>query len=216
MFTGGVVGLCLLALACAPQPGAAPVATTTTTTSTTLPWSTPTGQWTNLDLTCNVYVLGAYYSFPQYASVNVDAPATVNAGETFDMTVAPGPFIVPSEVQGYALQAVRGFTIRFPLSPNVEFVDSVMSAGIDMGPGYPSLKIEGNQIVYRVPGPFVPGATVQMPKVRLTFTATGAPGSTIQTSMNQLTNVADFALGSVDSACYPNNSNLVFWVTTIN
>ena len=211
----GAVGLAVLALACAPQPGGVAPSTTTTTTSTTLPWSTPTGQWTNFTMTCYVNVFGTNYTFPQNASVNVEAPATVAAGSTFNITVAPGEFIVPTDVQGNALTAIQGFTIRFPLSPNVQFVDSVMSAGINMGPGYPSLKIEGGFMVYRVPGPFVPGSTVQMPKNRLTFTATGPVGSTIQTKMATLSNQAVFGLGAVDDVCYPDNPNLVFWTTTI-
>ena len=212
----GAVGLSLLALACAPQTSGPPPSTTTTTTSTTLPWSTPTGVWTSFNLTCHVNVLGADYTFPQSASVNVDAPATVSAGQVFDATVAPGPFNVPTQVQGYALTDIHAFTIRFPLSPNVQFVDSVMSAGINMGPGYPSLSVEGGYLVYRVPGPFVPGSTVQMPKDRLTFKGIGPSGSSVQTQMASLTNVANFGIGTVDDVCYPNDPNLVFWTTTIN
>ena len=211
----GAVGLSVLALACAPQTGGAPASTTTTTTSTTLPWSTPTGQWTNFTMTCYVDVFGTNYTFPQSASVNVEAPATVSAGQTFNITVAPGSFNVPTDVQGTALTAIQAFTIRFPLSPNVQFVDSVMSAGINMGPGYPSLTVEGDSMVYRVPGPFVPGSTVQMPKNRLTLKATGPVGSTIQTKMTTLSNVANFGIGTIDDVCYLDNPNLVFWTTTI-
>ncbi len=210
----GVAALSLLAMACAPPGGGGP-AGPTTTTSTTLPWSPPTGQWFGVNMTCYFSVSGTYYDFPQPASVNIEAPATVNAGETFNITVTPGTFTVPTVVEGYAVQNVKWMTIRYPLPDNVQFVDSVMSAGIDMGPGYPSLSIEGEFMVYRVPGPFAPGSTVQMPKDRLTFTATGDPGSTIETRMHTLSNVAQFDLASVGNTCYPDNSDRVFTTTEI-
>ena len=211
----GAGALSLLAMACAPPSGGGPVATTTTTTSTTLPWTTPTGQWSGFDLTCYFSVFGTYYDFPQSATANVEAPITVSPGQTFNITVTPGPFTVPTVVQGFAVQNVNSFTIRYALSPNVRFVDSVMSAGFSMGPGYPSLSLEGGYLVYRVPGPFAPGSTVQMPRDRLTFTATGAPGSTIETRMESLSNVADFGTASVGNTCIPNNPNLVFTTTII-
>ncbi len=214
----GAVGLSTLAMACAPPPTSSgpPRSTTTTSTSTTLPWSTPTGTWTDFDMTCSVNVLGANYTFPQSASVNVDAPSSVTAGQTFDATVAPGTFNIPTAVQGYALQSLTGFTIRFPLSPNVQLIDSVMSAGINMGPGYPSVKLESGNLVYRVPGPLAPGAVVQMPKVRLTLKAVGAPGSTIPIKLLNLSNTANFGIASVNDVCRPNDPNLVFWTTTIS
>ncbi len=211
----GVAAVCLLAMACAAPSGGSAGPTTTTTTSTTFPWSPPTGVWFGLNMTCSFYVLGNYYSFPQSATVNIEAPATVNAGENFDIWVSPGEFTVPTVVQGYTVKSLKWMTIRYPLPSNVEFVDSVMSAGIDSGTGYPSLKIENGYMVYRVPGPFAPGATVQMPKDRLTFTATGLPGSTIETRMSTLANTAVFDLASVTSTCFPDIPGQVFTSTEI-
>jgi hypothetical protein len=212
-----VAGLCAVALACAPQTGGGgpPRSTTTTTTTSTIPWSEPVGLWTYFDLTCSVNVYGTYYTFPQTASVNVEAPYVVSQGETFDMMVAPGPFIVPTNVQGYSLVDLRAFQIRFPMSPNMTLVDSVMSAGNNMGPGYPSFSLQGDFLVYTVPGPFVPGSEVQLPKVRLTVTATGPSGSTIETRMDRLTNVANFGVTTVGSGCYPNDPDPLFWSTAI-
>ncbi|MCZ7627928.1 MAG: hypothetical protein M5U19_01985 [Microthrixaceae bacterium] len=159
----GVVTASLVMAACAPKPSN-PGVTTTTTTSTTLPWSEPTGVWTPFSMTCSVNVLGTNYYFPQDASVNVEAPLTVAQGETFDMMVAPGPFVIPSNVQGYNLSSMSSVTIRFPLSSNVQFVDSVMSAGINMGPGYPSLTISGTDMLYRGPGPSSPAQPCRCPR----------------------------------------------------
>ncbi len=208
----GTVLVSALFVACAPQPGGtAP----TTTTSTTLPWSEPTGTWTSFDMTCSANVLGAQYPFAQAASVNVEAPLTVQQGETFDMTVAPGPFVVPTNVQGFALTSMSSVRIRFPLSSNAQFVDSVMSAGINMGSGYPSLTIVGTDMVYRVPGPLAPGSTVQLPKVRVTLTATGAAGSTIEVRKTTLSNVANVGGVDVPTTCTPDQPNPLFWATTI-
>jgi hypothetical protein len=209
-----VAGLSALALACAPQTYGPPGTTTTTTTTSTIPWSDPVGVWSYFDLTCSVNVSGTYYTYPQSASVNVEAPSVVSPGETFDMMIAPGPFVVPTNVQGYSLVDLRGFQIRFPMSPNMTLVDSVMSAGINMGPGYPSFKLQGGYLVYTVPGPLAPGSTVQLPKVLLTVTA-GASGTSIDLTMNRLTNVANFGAASVGSACYPNDPNLLFWTVWI-
>lgn len=216
LFALGIVAVSALALACAPQtPSGPPATTTTTTTSTTLPWSTPTGVWTGFNLTCYVNVLGTNYTFPQSASVNVDAPASVAAGSTFFMTVAPGPFTSPTNVQGFDLTGIQNFTIRFPISPNLQVLDTVLSAGINIGTGYPNVSVANGLITYTVPGPFVAGQTVQMPKVRLEVKAIGTPGSTIQTKMTNLSNVATFTVGAVDVICYPDNPNLIFWTTTI-
>lgn len=209
----GMVVVSALVVACAPNPdGSGP----TTTTSTTLPWSDPTGVWTPFSMTCSADVFGTVYRFPQAASVNVEAPLTVTQGQTFEMMVAPGPFVIPTNVQGYDLSAMSAVAIRFPLSPNVQFVDSVMSAGKNMGPGYPSLTIEGTDMVYRVPGPFAPGSTVQMPKVRLTFKATGAPGSSVEVRMTSLSSTASVSIIGVPNTCTPDAPNPLFWATTIS
>lgn len=215
------VTLSVLAVACvAPSGGGGGVpgpttTSTTTTTSSTIPFSPPTGQWFGLNMTCYFSVFGSFYNFAQSAFVNVEAPATVNAGDTFDITVTPGTFNVPTVVQGYTVSSVDSFTIRFPLSPNVQFVDSLMSSGINMGSGYPSLTVEEGFLVYRVPGPLAAGSTVQMPKDRLTFIASGAPGSTIETRMQTLSNVARFPQGSVGNTCYPDVPNMLFTTTAI-
>jgi len=217
----GAVTLSVFAVACVPPRGgvggpAGPTTTsTTTTTSSTIPFTPPTGQWFSLDMTCYFKVLSTFYNFPQSAFVNVEAPATVSPGETFDITVTPGTFNVPTVAQGYVVKTVDSFTILFPLSPNVQFVDSLMSSGVNMGPGYPSLSVDGGYLVYRVPGPLAPGTEVQMPKDRLTFIATGPSGSTVQTRLQTLSNVARFDAGSVGNTCYPNTPNLVFTTTTI-
>ena len=157
----GVAVVAAVAVACAPNPN--DPGTTTTTTSTTMPWSDPVGVWSHFTMPCNANVFGMPQPFSQSASINVEAPVSVKQGATFEMMVAPGPFIIPVNVSGYDLASLSDVAIRFPVSPNAQFVDSVLSAGKNMGPGYPSVKMAGTDLVYRVPGPFTPGATVQMP-----------------------------------------------------
>ena len=217
----GAVTMSVVAVACvAPQGGGGdpgPTTTsTTTTTSSTIPYTPPTGLWFPLNLTCYFNVFGSFYNFAQSAYVNVEAPATVNPGQQFDITLTPGTFNVPAVVQGYSINTVDSFTIRFPMPANVQFVDSLMSSGFNMGSGYPSLTVDSGYLVYTVPGPFVPGTVVQMPKDRLTFQAIGASGSTIETRLETISNIARFDLGSVGNTCYPAVSLQLFTTTTIN
>jgi len=201
-----------LLFACAPGSG---TAGPTTTTSTTLPWSDPVGEWSDFYMSCSVTVLGQKFYFDQDASVNVLAPHTVQQGETFFATMAPGPFIAPTTVSGYTVSSLRGVTIRFPLSPSVELVDSVMTAGIDSGPGYPSLTVQGDDLVYRVPGPIQPGVEIQMPAVRLELTATGNPGDSIDFRMKSFGSVARVSGVDVPSGCAPYEPNPLFFSTVI-
>jgi hypothetical protein len=212
-FVVGVAAVVTATLfACAPTPG---TPGTTTTTSTTLPWTEPTGVWTDFTMSCSFTVLGQRFYFDQDASVNVLAPDFVEQGETFFATVAPGPFIVPTNVSGYDLASLKSVVIRFPLGPNVEFVDSVMTAGINMGSGYPSVSVQGTDLLYRVPGPFTPGATVQMPAVRLELTATGTPGNYIEYRMKSFGSVATVSGVDVPTGCTPYAPNPLFFSTLI-
>ena len=227
----GAVVVSLLAQACAAPGGggggpAGP--TTTTTTSTTLPMITPTYpdyDFFGLNMNCIANVNGSFYPFDQPpASVAIKAPDTVTQGSNFDIYVVPGSFTPPTTVDTggagiYTVVNVNSFEIRFLMPENVTFVDSVMTAGINMGPGYPSLSIDTFQtpdhLVYRVPGPFVPGVPVNLPGVRLTFNASGAPGSAVQTAYNILGNVAQFDAGIVGIGCYPVVANQSFTTTFI-
>ncbi|UDY34541.1 hypothetical protein [Dermatobacter hominis] len=181
-------------VACAPEPagpGGGGGTTTTTTTSTTIPFSQPTGGvWTNFTMACTAFTPVGNFPFNQSASVNVTAPPSAPQGSEFYMMVTPGPFIPPVEVSGYSLSSMVGMTIRFPLSPNMQLLDTVLSSSINAGSGMPSVKVEGTDLVYRVPGPFIPGQEIQMPQVRLQVKATGPVGSTIQTKLTSMSSVA--------------------------
>ncbi len=190
----GAVALVGLGVACAPEPaapGGGGGTTTTTTTSTTLVFTQPSGGvWTGFTMNCTAFTPVGAMGFTQNASVNVTAPPSAPQGSEFYMMVTPGPFIPPVEVQGYQITSMVGMTIKFPLSQNMQLVDTVLSSSINAGAGMPSVKIEGTDLVYRVPGPFTPGQEVQMPQVRLQVKATGAVGSTIQTKMSSMGSVA--------------------------
>ena len=193
VLAAGAIALAVVAVACAPEPSGpgGGGTTTTTTTSTTIPFTAPTGGvWTGFTMACTAYTPVGNFPFNQSASVNVTAPPSVPQGSEFYMMVTPGPFIPPVEVSGYTLTSMVGMTIRFPLSPNMQLLDTVLSSSINAGTGYPSVKVEGTDLVYRVPGPFVPGQEIQMPQVRLQVKATGPVGSTIQTKLTSMSTVA--------------------------
>jgi hypothetical protein len=194
---------------------------TTTTTSTTFPWTDPppADEW-DFDMNCAVYVANSYHDFPQSASVFVQQPDFASQGQDFEIVVWPGTFVVPQTVQGYTVQSLTHFTIAFVLPPNVHFDDSIMSAGKNIGPGYPSLTVQGSLLIYQVPGPFVPGTTVQLPAVHLYLKATGAIGSVVETKLAYLRNVAIIAGISpngypVGDTCGLTDPSLVFGKTVI-
>jgi hypothetical protein len=214
----------LVALACTPTGGGGGgvyIPPTTTTTSTTFPWTDPPPQdeW-DFDMNCSVYVANAYHPFPQSASVFVQQPDFVSQGQDFETVVWPGTFIVPFNVDGYPVKNLVHFEIGFVLSPNVQFLDSIMSAGINDGPGYPSLKVQGGLLIYSVPGPFTPGDTVQLPAVHLTFKATGPVSGSILTKMKYLKNVVIINNNTpnpfqVGDTCTLADPSLVFGITVI-
>lgn len=197
------------AAACAPNPNDPPPPTTTST----IPWERPVGQWTGFTMSCQADVFGTKYPFNQAASVNVNTPATVAQGQTFTMTVAPGPFVIPTNVSGYDLTGMSDITIRFPLPPALTWVDGVMSASTNTGTGYPSIGFDGTDVVYRVPGPFTPGTTVQMPLVKLLVTASGPVGSSAEVRMRSLSATASVGIIGVGSVCTPPAQ--VYGTTTI-
>ncbi len=206
VLVAGAAVIALVVVACAPQPTGPAGPTTTTTTSTTLVFQQPTGgSWTGFNMGCSANVYGQYFPFNQPASVNITAPASVSQGSTFFMMVTPGTFIVPIGVQGYYLTNMVGMTIRFPLSPNMQVVDTVMSSSVNAGDGYPSVTVEGTDLVYRVPGPFQPGVEIQMPQVRVEAKAIGAPGSVIQVRLASLGGVAYVGPIHVPTYCTPPN-----------
>ena len=146
------------------------------------------------------------FPFNQPASVNVTAPSSASQGSSFFMMVTPGTFIVPLEVQGYFLTDMVGMTIRFPIDPDMQVLDTVLSSSVRAGSGYPSVTIEGSDLVYRVPGPFIPGEEIQMPQVRVLAKAIGAPGSVIQVRMASLGGVANIGpFIQVGTSCTPPN-----------
>ena len=214
----GFIAVAALAVACAPETPAGPpgttASTTSSTTTTTFAFQQPTaGTWSGLNMTCSANVYGTYFPFSQYASVNVTAPSTVAPGAEFDMTVTPGPFIPPIQVSGYYLDNLVGTTIRFPLSPNMQVLDIGNSNSINAGTGTTTVVIEGTELVYRVPGPFIAGQEVQMPQVKLRVKATGAVGSAIEVRMNSLASVANVGIVAVPTYCTPPNP--LIWTTII-
>ena len=202
----------LLIVACSPSSGTPAPPTTTTST---LPWTPPTGAYFQFGMTCSFYAAGQWHSFPEIPSVYIDAPGTVEVGETFDIVLTPGEIYIPTVVSGFTMDHLRWMTIRYPLPDGVEWVDGIMTAGFDTGPGVPSIGVADDHIYYRVPGPFQPGATVQMPKVYLTFTATGAPGTLIQTKITNLSNTAQFGPAAVHNTCNPDIAGQIFTTTEI-
>ncbi|MER6076136.1 cyclase [Streptomyces sp. NPDC001817] len=121
-------------------------------------------------------------TFSLSAGVNVDAPASVPAGSTFDISIAPDPLTVPGSVSGYTVKSLSGVALAMPVPTNATLVRTTLSGGSGLGSGTPSVSVSGPNIVLSVPGPITGGSSFTLPKVTLELTA-GTSGTTINTQL---------------------------------
>ncbi len=193
-----IVVIPLVALACAapggggggvpPVPRPAPTSTIDRAQSLiTNPVPDPLS-FNSFSMTCGGSVQGQSFSFPQDASVFVDAPTTIHDGEHFSVWVTPGDFTVPSSVNTQigpkAIPNVVGFILTLPLSPHLEYVDAVMTSSIPTDLGYPQLQVISGQLWYTLDGPL--SGTITLPRVRIDLIAHGSPFDEIAYTMNFL------------------------------
>ncbi|MFF0817713.1 Ig-like domain-containing protein [Rhodococcus sp. NPDC003318] len=69
----------------------------------------------------------------QEASIVVDAPASVNAGEEYDVVVTAPPLSVPNSNSGSALQSVSRLKVDMEVPQNASIVSSEIVAGTSSG-----------------------------------------------------------------------------------
>ncbi|SDE69945.1 hypothetical protein SAMN05444580_1401, partial [Rhodococcus tukisamuensis] len=69
----------------------------------------------------------------QDSSVSIDAPATVNAGEEYDVTIAPPPISYPNSVSGASVQNVSRIKIDVAVPQNAEFLGATIVPGTGSG-----------------------------------------------------------------------------------
>ena len=145
--------------------------------------------------------------------VDAQAPATVTANTRFTIAVHSQQGTLPTEVKGFKLQEVRDLTLRVPVPANAAYVSSQLIGGSGLN-STPSVQLEGNTAVLKVPGPIPGGATFQLPTLSVRLKS-GRRGSTIETKLKGtsyddpgLTLQAKikwkFITTTAPVACYPN------------
>jgi dehydratase len=114
-------------------------------------------------------------------TVQADAPATVDAGGSFEASLAPDPMTVPTEAGGYAVNKLTNLRLQVPVPQGSTFQSATLTGGSNLGTGVPTATQADNVVTVTVPGPIAGGATFQLPALHLGLAATGAAGTTIDT-----------------------------------
>lgn len=172
---------------------------------------------TSLSIACQATPpIGSAQDFTLAEGVNATAPASVAAGSSFTVSLAPDALTVPSSVSGYTVKSIGSVKLTVPVPANATLTKETLSGGSGLGSGTPGVAVSGGNIVLTVPGPIGGGSTFTFPAITLTLTA-GASGKTVTTQLGGssysspgLTFTASvpilFFTASVPTACYPSSS----------
>ncbi len=139
---------------------------------------------TTLSFNCNatnVPFVGST-TLTQALGFDTTAPASVEAGSTFQVAVVSQPLQIPSSQSASGVSAtvnhITNVTVRIPLPANATYVSSSLSGGSNLN-STPTLNLVGSNLELKIPGPLAGGSTVQPPTVIVNLRATGAPGTTV-------------------------------------
>jgi hypothetical protein len=124
--------------------------------------------------------IGAGVAVTQAVTVNVTAPAEVNTGANFDVTVDVPESVVPATAGGVALDSIQNIQFTLPIPTGTALATAT---ALDAGVNAPGATVtpSATAVVVTVPPPPIPaGVSWRPPRVGLTLTATGAAGSTVQ------------------------------------
>ena len=113
--------------------------------------------------------------------VDAQAPAVVRANTRFTIAVHLQPGTLPGEVKGFKLKEVRDLTLRVPIPANSSYVSSTLTGGSGLN-STPTVQLDGNVVVIKVPGPIPGGANFQLPTLTVRLKS-GRPGTTIETKL---------------------------------
>jgi dehydratase len=116
-------------------------------------------------------------------SVQADAPATVTAGQIFEVTLAPDPLTVPSNAGSNKVNNLRNLALKVAVPAGATFQSASLEGGSNLGSGTPAVAQANGVVTVTVPGPLTAGSQVQLPALHLTLTASGAPDTTIETRL---------------------------------
>jgi len=156
-------------------------------------------------------------------TVDASAPASVAPGGTLDVVVDPAPSTVPTEVSGFEVKEVKGFSLKVPVPTNSTLAGVDLTGGSGLGDTPPTWSESGGVVTVTWAGPMAGGATFEIPTVTAHLTA-GASGSIDATLYGSsyddagltFTTVVSTFLGDISAptSCFP-NPNPVLTTTTI-
>ncbi|MCU1370250.1 MAG: cyclodehydratase, partial [Ilumatobacteraceae bacterium] len=147
----------------------------------------------------------------QTAVVTPAAPATVETGGTFQVTLGPGP--TPSKADG---AEIKNLVTTFNVPSGASIVAGSASATGGSGlNSTPTVAISGTTVKLTVPGPIASGATFVNPTLKFNLTATGGAGGTIKTTFKQAGAYTLTAAGSFNVTCNATTPLTTLTSTTI-
>jgi hypothetical protein len=214
VLTLGVLGMALLAGACAPTTstpstsgGEAATTVPSTTVSPTTAVSGPpptvapsTTTTTYMQLVCSVPGAPAIPAFDIRLPFASSAPTAVDPGAAFDISVSPAPIAVPVTVAGQTLSGISHLRLRVPVPQGTRLLDRSVGGG-----DLPAVvSDDGNSVYASVAGPITAGSDLRLPTLTLRTTTDGSV-STVVTRLGPpaVTFIASTALGNLQETCVP-------------
>jgi dehydratase len=87
---------------------------------------------------------------------------------------------VPSSAGGYGIGSLSNLKVSLAVPAGATFISASLSGGSNLGSGTPAVSQAGGKVTLTVPGPLAPGTTAVLPKLAITFLASGGPGTLIE------------------------------------
>ena len=188
----------MFAAACTTPGGPPP-----TNTTTTLP---PAGTYTDYLFDCQA--AGAV-QVDVPGGVTVDAPATVEGGESFTIEYVIDQIDIPASSPPATINWVGGWNFRFTKPTNATVVGTSVSGGQGYS-GDATVTDTGSHLEFAISGTAPALGTVDYPVISVDLVADGPGGSFIETSIGGtsygdpgLTFASSTNFGLVTTVCYP-------------
>lgn len=121
---------------------------------------------------CKASALGQTAEFTLDQVIDATAPETVAPNGSVKVTADPAPDKMPAEASGYEVVEVKGLALKVPVPANSKFQSASLEGGSGLN-STPTIALEGNDVVLRVPGPIKGGADYELPTVTVVLQAGG-------------------------------------------
>ncbi|GLZ34005.1 cyclase [Lentzea sp. NBRC 105346] len=116
--------------------------------------------------------LGQSSEFTFNQGLDATAPETVAPNGSVKVTIDPAPNQIPAEAGGYQVVEIKNFVLKMPVPGNSKFQSASLEGGSGLN-STPTVGLEGNDVVLKVPGPLKGGAAFELPTVTINLQAGG-------------------------------------------